>query len=404
MKTVSIGLLGAVINNDNMGCVALTYSLINMLEKIANELDLKFEYYVFEGEADIEKIKQMCGKLLINENKIHSIRVTSLHRFLSMVHHPFLTGNALKNMHKCALFVDLTSGDSFSDIYGQRRFDGATHIKEIVCRLKKPLILGPQTYGPFKMAKNQRRAKKVIEKSYCVLARDQMSADYVACFSKKEVYATTDLAFGLPFEINDQVKSEKIKIGINISSLLVKRKEESTEINFSLKTDYDMYVQRILDYLTRNEKYDVYVIPHVGRDAGEQFRNIFPTANYLSAFSNPMDAKNYIAKMDVFIGARMHATIAAFSSGVATIPTAYSPKFNSLYENLDYPYVVDLSSLCTEEAVEQTIDYLKEYEKLKSKALFGQAIAQKDLNHAQYIFSECVKSIINEISERNKNV
>lgn len=33
-----IGLEGAVINNGNMGCVALTCSILNMLEKISKEL------------------------------------------------------------------------------------------------------------------------------------------------------------------------------------------------------------------------------------------------------------------------------------------------------------------------------------------------------------------------------
>lgn len=395
MKTVNIGLLGAVINNGNMGCVALTYSLINVLEEISSELGLNFDYYVFEGDTDIDKIKQMCRKLSIRDNKVHSIKVTSLHRFYSMVHHPFLTGNALNNMRKCAFFIDLTSGDSFSDIYGQLRFDGATHIKEIVYRLKKPLILGPQTYGPFKSKKNQSRAKIVIDRSYCIIARDQMSADCVAQFSKKKVYVTTDLAFGLPFEKNIHKKSDKIKVGINISSLLVKRKEESTETNFSLKTDYDLFVQGILDYLTGNDIYDVYVIPHVERDAGEQFKNRFPTAQYLPAFSNPIDAKNCIAEMDVFISARMHATIAAFSSGVATIPTAYSRKFNGIYNSLDYPYLIDFSSLSTEEAVEQTINYVKQYKDLQARVRVGQKLVQEKLNCTKDILYECIKNIIN---------
>ena len=69
--------------------------------------------------------------------------------------------------------------------------------------------------------------------------------------------------------------------------------------------------------------------------------------------------------MDVFIGARMHATIGAFSSGVATIPTAYSRKFKGLYENLGYKYVVDLATLNTQEAVELTIEYVRRYKELK---------------------------------------
>ena len=41
----------------------------------------------------------------------------------------------------------------------------------------------------------------------------------------------------------------------------------------------------------------------------------------------------------------MHATIAAFSSGVPVVPMAYSRKFNGLYtDTLDYNCLVDLKN------------------------------------------------------------
>ena len=69
--------------------------------------------------------------------------------------------------------------------------------------------------------------------------------------------------------------------------------------------------------------------------------------------------------MDVFIGARMHATIGAFSSGVATIPVSYSRKFEGLYDSLEYDYLVHAREDSTEEAVCKTIEYIKQYEQLK---------------------------------------
>ena len=80
------------------------------------------------------------------------------------------------------------------------------------------------------------------------------------------------------------------------------------------------------------------------------------------------DIKSKISEFDIFIGARMHATIGAFSSGVATIPTAYSRKFNGLYESVEYPYIVDLLNSSTEENLEMTKMYIKDYVKLKVAA------------------------------------
>lgn len=394
MKNITVGLFGAAVNNGNMGCVALTYSLISMMEQIGEETKTKFTYYIFEADEDKEKTNQLCNKLSIESERVFSIKVTTLYRFRSMVHHPYVSFKALERIRKCAFAIDLTSGDSFSDIYGQWRFDGATHVKEIVNRLKIPMILGPQTYGPFKKANNQKKAREVIEKAYCVISRDQLSADYLSGITDKQVYVTTDLAFGLPYEKISPSTSDKIKVGINISALLVKKKEEPTEVNFTLVADFDEFIRQILEYLVMDNRFDVYVIPHVGKDAGDQFKNQFPRVKYLDEFSNPIDAKNCIAGMDIFIGGRMHATIGAFSSGVATIPIAYSRKFNGLYKNLKYPYVVDLSALSTEDAVSTTISYIEKYKCLSEEAQIGRTIARSHLNNTKAILSDSIASII----------
>jgi polysaccharide pyruvyl transferase WcaK-like protein len=364
-KELAIGLEGAVINNGNMGCVALTCSLINMLERISDNLAIPFKYYVFEGEKNKEMIESVCKLLEIEKNKILSIPTFHLYRYRAMVHHPIKSIKTLQEMKKCDVFIDLTAGDSFADIYGDYRFNGTTDIKLMIERMGIPLIMGPQTYGPYNKKKNLEKAKKAIDGARCVIARDQMSADYVSKFSSKHVYVTTDLAFGLPFHNITSDSKEKIKIGLNASSLLVKNKTEETETKFKLKTNYDQYLRKLLSILTVDDKYEIHVIPHVERDAGDEIKKEFPNLIYLEPFENPISAKNYISQMDIFIGARMHATIGAFSAGVATIPTAYSRKFKGLYENLEYRYVVDLAALDTMDAVKLTVDYVEHYRELK---------------------------------------
>ena len=361
-----IGLEGAVINNDNMGCVALTCSLIAMLEKISKDLNVPFDYFVFEGEENKNRTDSICTLLQVEKTRLCSVPTTHLYRLRSMLRHPIKTTKTLSQMRKCDIFIDLTAGDSFSDIYGRYRFNGTTNVKLLIEHMNIPLILGPQTYGPFDDDCNKIKAKKVIEAACCVIARDQMSADYVARFSQKPIFVTTDLAFGLPFHKIEVDAEGKIKIGLNASSLLVKNKTEKTETRFKLKTDYDKYLKEVLRILTSDERYDIYIIPHVERDAGDELKKEFPNLHYLEPFEDPISAKNFISQMDVFIGARMHATIGAFSSGVATIPTAYSRKFKGLYKNLGYKYVVDLTTLDTQEAVSLTVDYVERYRELKA--------------------------------------
>jgi polysaccharide pyruvyl transferase WcaK-like protein len=72
-------------------------------------------------------------------------------------------------------------------------------------------------------------------------------------------------------------------------------------------------------------------------------------------FSNPIEAKSFISGLDFFTGARMHACIAAFSSGVAVCPMAYSRKFNGLFvDTLKYQWLGDCVNT-TEDIVFQNI-------------------------------------------------
>lgn len=395
-KEVKIGLEGAVINNANMGCVALTCSLLNMLERISKDLAISIRYVVFEGEEDKKKKNNICELLHIQKEKVYSIPTTHLYRIRSMVRHPVETKKTILQMKECDVFIDLTAGDSFSDIYGRYRFDGNTNVKLMIERMGIPLILGPQTYGPFNDSYSKKKAKKAIEAATCVIARDKMSADYVASFSQKAIYVTTDLAFGLPFYKDEIHSTGKVKVGLNVSSLLVKNKTESTETRFKLNTDYDKYLRKLLHFLTSDEKYDIYIIPHVERDAGDELKKEFPNLHYLEPFEDPISAKSFISQMDVFIGARMHATIGAFSSGVATIPTAYSRKFKGLYENLGYKYVVDLATLNTQESLELTVDYVKRYKELKLEVEKCRIKADQKMDLTYKILYDQLKKILTE--------
>lgn len=371
-KVIIIGILGAPINNDNMGCVALTYSLLAVLEEISRDLGIVFTYYDFEGVEDLSKVHMLCQKLEIEEERVKSFNIYPVESFLGLCHRPHKVWKTYFALKKCDLFIDMTQGDSFSDIYGNAVFNKNVNGKLLVeKKIKKPLILGPQTYGPYQNKKNMVKAKEAIEKATLVIARDEMSDQYVKTFSDKEVYTTTDLAFELPYkkvklDHSTIVEHYRIKVGVNVSGLLSKNKLESTPTKFRLKTDYDAYIEALLTWLIDSD-YDVSLIPHV--DADYECEKIiakkFPQVKLVEMYQNPIDIKSKISEFDIFIGARMHATIGAFSAGVATIPTAYSRKFNGLYESVGYPYVVDLRNFSTEENLEKTKEYVKDYVELK---------------------------------------
>ena len=115
--------------------------------------------------------------------------------------------------------------------------------------------------------------------------------------------------------------------------------------------DYLKYLYDVIEYLLNSKIYDIYLISHVCGDYAihKMINKRYPDTNLIPAFNNPIDAKSFISGMDIFIGARMHGTIAAYSSGVPCIATAYSPKFINLFKVFDYDYVVDLTLLDNDE-------------------------------------------------------
>jgi len=385
--------MGAVVNNGNLGCVALTYSLLSILEKIGTDENMEIEYILFEINIDLDKVKRMSEELNIPISKIKVVQYGYMGNLKSVCGHALTNIMMIRNIKSCDLVIDVTAGDSFTDIYGKNRFYSWTRIKRLVEALKIPLVLAPQTYGPFQNDRLRDFAVKIINNASFVIARDQLSADYIHQYSKKEICVTTDMAFSLPCRKNI-LESSGLKIGINVSDLLMKNKTEGTEINFALKTDYDQYIDEILFELTSHHAYEIHLIPHVTCDVNpcRYFHEKYPATILHEPFKTPIEAKECIATMDVFIGARMHATIGAFSAGAAVIPTAYSRKFSGIFYHYGYDHIVDLQVLSTQEARLLTLEYVQKYESLKQEVQNCRPQIDRDIDLMVCTFKDALRT------------
>ena len=391
---MNIGLLGCQINNENLGCQALTYSILSLLEDINKDgYKNDFIYYVFETNPDNDKNKKVALLLNIDSSRIKSFDITPMFRLRRFIHHFIIGIKTLSAMKKCDVFIDMTGGDSFTDIYGQYTFDGETNVKYLVKKLGKKLILGPQTYGPFLNKKNFKKAIRLIDKADLVISRDHLSKDYIAPYIKNKCYVTIDVAFNLPYTKKEKLSYDKIKIGINVSGLLLKNKTESTKLELILKTDYDQYIIGLIKYLLKEKKYEIHIIPHVGNDGVKWTKQVFgDSLIYHKQFHNPMEAKTVIAEMDIFIGSRMHATIGAFSAGVSTIPVAYSRKFSGLFEKLKYPYVIDLCGMSTDESLLKTKEEIRKADELRQYTLDNAYIWEENISITKELINKIIQS------------
>ena len=328
---------------------------------------------------------------------IHVIRISSIRKKEERI-------KLYKSLRNSDVCWDFTEGDSFTDLYGLKRFIYLTFIKSYSIIYGKRFILGPQTYGPFISLFSRLWASFVFNNSYSIFSRDELSLELIKKLSKKDVIITTDIAMALKKIPAKQVLSEKIKVGINVSSLLYNGGYTGNN-QFGLKTDYKEYINTLLEKLSENKKYQVFLIPHViYRDGSDNIENdlyicnllgaLYKECKVISEFDDPSQLKDIISQMDVFTGARMHSTIAAFSTNVPTIPFSYSKKFEGLYNSLNYSYIVDGKTLETVESVDRTLQLIENYSELQIDVQKSNEIISNKLK----VFYEDVERVL--FSER----
>jgi polysaccharide pyruvyl transferase WcaK-like protein len=371
---MKIALIGVNPFNSNRGVGALCYSLLYLLEQIANKYNIKFEYYLLSVNPSI-----------IGEHKITidntNIRFTILRQ---------CTQNGIKGLAKKIIFwkhctqystfdyvFDTSEGDSFSDIYGDERFYFHNSVKWHFIKKQILVMLLPQTIGPFNNLKIKNKAIKTIERCDMVLARDRQSFSFLQNeTNQKKVDEIIDMAFFMPYK-KKMFSKESIHVGINISSLLW-HGGYTKDNQFKLNVDYQSLIKKIIDCFLEIPTVIIHFVPHVV-ETDYTIENDYAVSFELSEkyksdkiivapfFLTPILAKNYIAGFDFFIGARMHATIAAFSSLVPVYPMAYSRKFNGLFsDTLAYPYLGDMTIQSENEIIIKIIEAFKERDILRN--------------------------------------
>ena len=381
---MKIGLMGCEFTSPNKGCEALTYSIISVINNILSNKDITI--YNYSG-TDIGYFK----------DEFPNIKFENVYPNLKDISFKYI-----KSLKKCDIILDATMGDSFSDIYSKKYYNWLIINKKLAELLCKNYILLPQTYGPFYNKKSLKKAINVIKKANKVYIRDDMSKKLLEDNGIDNAILMTDMAFMLPYDkkMYNFKKNNKTKLGINISGLLEKGGFNS-ENQFGLTIEYKDLIDSVIKKYSNNPNYEVHIIPHViGLDGNEKDDDYKVSKYYAEKYKNcilapifntPVEAKSYISNMDIFIGSRMHSTIAAFSTNVPTIPISYSRKFEGLYNSLNYNYLINGKKLSTNEASKKIDDYILKIEELKNK----QKESLKIISDKTKEFVESIEKAIN---------
>jgi colanic acid/amylovoran biosynthesis protein len=376
-----VAIFGAAQDTGNLGVTALSQSIVMGLWRRGLRNAVVFDH----GRGSREQSREIGAEHVAfrSQGAIGGLRLYRAENLTRAVaeNRIGLTFNPIvRTIRKASAVLDISGGDSFSDIYGKRRFVAVTQPKHLALDSGTPLVLMPQTYGPFEDKARRAEASDIVQRCRLAFARDERSfllmrdmlGDH---FDPARHMCGVDVAFALPISepsatgrdafLNWKKRQKGRLAGFNVSGLLFNAHSEAMR-QFGLKTDFQSLALTFARRLLQETDASLLLMPHVldrpgshesdeaaVRSVRDEVQAKFGARVFVPEVADcATQAKWFISQCDWFIGSRMHATIAALSSGVPALALAYSGKMHGVFESCGQGHsVVDLRSEATESAV-----------------------------------------------------
>ncbi|WP_375433328.1 polysaccharide pyruvyl transferase family protein [uncultured Friedmanniella sp.] len=237
------------------------------------------------------------------------------------------------------LVVDTRAGDSFADIYGLNRLYAMSLLAEAVHRSGTPLVMSPQTIGPFSGRRAKLIARRTLHTATLVMTRDRLSADHAKTLGRPVDHLTTDVVFAI--EAPDRVVTRDVLL--NVSGLLWTPGPHVDSVAYRALVA-DLYARLVAAGRT------VTLLAHV-LDSDVADNDVPAIAEFAATLDHQpevlvptslSDVRQMVASANVVIGSRMHACLNALSVGTPAIALAYSRKFAPLLEDIGWTRTIDL--------------------------------------------------------------
>lgn len=292
----------------------------------------------------------------------------SLPWFLSRIQTK-LTGSYLREFahRKRELLAQAKAGDIWFSIGGDNYCYPGTELlaaeNELLRRRGAKTILWGCSVEP-ELTKNPAIAKDLARYDL-ITARETISYEALKAVNPNTVLVA-DPAFTLErrdLPLPDGWVEGKM-IGVNASPLILSSGDGALVLEA-----YKRLIERILS----TTDCSVALIPHVVWESNDDRKVLTPLYEQFRDTSrvillddhNCMELKGYIARCRMFIGARTHATIAAYSSLVPTLVLGYSVKSRGIARDLfgsEEHYVIPVQGMTDPDALAEGFDWLLEHE------------------------------------------
>ncbi|MCK4251004.1 polysaccharide pyruvyl transferase family protein [candidate division WOR-3 bacterium] len=296
-------------------------------------------------------------------------------------------GKKLREYYNADIVLN-TGGDVLTEEYG---FPFAHFVNLLFAiLLDKPVVICAESLGPYKKRWNKFIAKFVFNRTKLITLREERSLKHLQEIgvNKPPIYTTADVAFVLEPASDERIKEILAKEGIKEYAPLIGISVSKIISNYgfpelkSRKDKYNEYVKlmlKVIDYLVDTLNATIVFVPHVigpgdiddrivADDICKLIKNKDKTISIKEEYT-PQELKGIIGQCDLFIGARMHATIAATSMLVPTVGIAYSHKMHGVIGKMlgQEKYVLDIKELSYESLISKINDAWGNREKIKKE-------------------------------------
>ena len=339
MKNLFI-LSGLTLRDNNRGTAALGYGAFSfLLDKgfITKEQEvLRFIPTRNIFRRDYVEEKNIQGKIW----RFHNVYILNFEILLAKHFEITIPHSKLwRFMREVSLVASINGGDGFSDIYGTRLFHFRLTESHIAIAHNVPLLLLPQTIGPFSHADNYQLGKKILQYADKVYVRDRKYTEELDKMGVKYEECKDLSAYMKPEEWNIDIQPGAI--GINVSGLAYSNSFHTLAGQFD---EYPNLINELIKYFQEKGK-PIYLIPHSYNYAQSEESNDDMEACRM-AYERLDDKTNVtvvdydmiapqvkyvISKLSFFCGTRMHANFAAIYTNVPVFGLAYSYKFEGAF-------------------------------------------------------------------------
>jgi polysaccharide pyruvyl transferase WcaK-like protein len=380
------------VGGPNKGNLALVYSTIETIKRFVPdvEFDLMGPDKVAHDELRIKKqvgwgpsIRKPRYRII---SLLYLVKSVCIYIFKRLgVHISISKKSRLFDYYDCDIVIN-SGGDQMSGEYGISTLGTFINISYAIL-LDKPVVLYGESLGYFRNPVLTSIAKFVLNRTKLILVREELSKKYLddRRITNPKIYVTADPAFLLNpvpqshvFEILSEEGIGEIQkpfIGINPSGLISRfmggdrQKAEEKTTNTMAK---------VIDNLVENLGATIIMIPHVYTRNGDDriaINSVFHKVKDKSKVKTikneytPQELKGIIGQCDLFIGARMHATIASTSKLVPTVGIAYSHKMHGIIGEMlgQEKYVLDIKELDYDNLISTINDAWENREKIRKE-------------------------------------